>query len=137
MQPDLDAAVSEADLDAALEMLLFMWVATGRDPQAVTTEGMAAVRGRMVQQFAQFSPQFQYTLANAQPIYANLRGAWLKADVKSRARTLPTFTANLNALGFTPGTVWTAWEAKSRGELISGLVTDILNTAQENVWVKP
>src|SRR5207244_3536584 len=71
--PAFDASMSVADLDAGIELLYFMWVASGRDPQLVTLENVALIRNHFLQHFAELPADLQYGLANAQKIYAGLR----------------------------------------------------------------
>jgi hypothetical protein len=97
----LKTEMTEADLEAALEMLYFMWVASGRDPNLVTQEAVVTVRAALVQNFAAFPPQLQYLLANAQKVYAGLRGQWEQADAATKAQLAAGYGQTLDSLGLT------------------------------------
>ena len=94
-----DNEMSEADLEASLEMLYFMWVASGRDANLVTAEAVAAVRTALVRNFATFPPQMQYILANAQKVYSGMRGQWEQADAATRAQLAAGYGQTLDAIG--------------------------------------
>jgi hypothetical protein len=96
-----DDTMSTADLDASLEMLYFMWVAAGRDPELVTLEGVATVRALFQQNFRSFPADFQFALTNAQKIYAGLRVLWYTGNAQQRANLAASFQQQLNALGLT------------------------------------
>jgi hypothetical protein len=91
--------MSVADLDASIEMLYFMWVAAGRNPQLVTLPGVALIRALFLQNFAQLPPELQYALANAQKIYAGLRVLWYTGDVQRRTALAHGFSEQLDGLG--------------------------------------
>ena len=97
--PGFDASMSVADLDASIEMLYFMWVAAGRDPQLVTLPGVALIRSLFLQNFAQLPPDLQYALANAQKIYAGLRVLWYTGGAQQRAALSQSFSEQLDGLG--------------------------------------
>jgi hypothetical protein len=94
-----DASMSVADLDASIEMLYFMWVAAGRDPELVTLEGVAMIRAIFLQNFAQLPADLQYALANAQKIYAGLRVLWYTGDRNQRTQLARYFSQQLDRLG--------------------------------------
>lgn len=94
-----DASMSVADLDASIEMLYFMWVAAGRDPQLVTLEGVAIIRDYFLHHFAELPADLQYALANAQKIYAGLRVLWYTGDGRQRATLARDFSQQLDGLG--------------------------------------
>lgn len=96
---EFDSEMSEADLEASLEMLYFMWVAAGRDPSLVTAETVATVRVALVQNFAAFPAEVQYILANAQRIYSGMRGQWEQADDGTRAQLAAGYGQTLDAIG--------------------------------------
>jgi hypothetical protein len=92
---------SEADLDSALEMLYFMWVASGRDAEQVTPEAVQQVRAMLVQNFDKFDPQFQLILANSQRIYSGLRGQYMQASPQERAILAQQYGQALDSMGLT------------------------------------
>jgi hypothetical protein len=102
-QPSLDSRMSEADLNAALEMLYFMWVAAGRDPNMVTIQAVAEVQQYLASNFARFDPTVQYLLANAEKLYAGVRMTWQAADPSQRALLAQQYSQALNEMGFTVG----------------------------------
>ena len=95
--------MSEADLNAALEMLYFMWVAAGRDPNMVTIQAVAEVQQYLASNFARFDPTVQYLLANAEKLYAGVRMTWQAADPSQRALLAQQYSQALNEMGFTVG----------------------------------
>ena len=94
-----DTEMSEADLDAAVELLQFMWVASGRDPAHVTPQHMAEARAFLAQSFPRLPQGFQLLLANAQTVYSRVRGAWQQADANARAALAKQFEGALCELG--------------------------------------
>jgi hypothetical protein len=94
-----DAAMSVADLDASIELLYFMWVAAGRDPELVTLEGVAMIRDHFLQHFTELPADLQYALANGQKIYAGLRVLWYTGDARQRQTMARNFSQELNDLG--------------------------------------
>lgn len=97
--------MTQADLEAALEMLYFMWVASGRDPSLVTQEAVVTIRAALIQNFPAFPPQVQYILANAQKVYAGMRGQWEQADDGTKMQLAAGYGQTLDSLGLTmPGT---------------------------------
>jgi hypothetical protein len=94
-----DREFSEADLDSAIEMLYFMWVASGRDANLVTPEAVQQVRMMLIQNFDKFDPQFQLILANAQRIYSGLRGQYMQASPQERALLAQQYAQALDSLG--------------------------------------
>src|SRR5205807_2339372 len=97
--PAFDAAMSVADLDAGIELLYFMWVAAGRDPELVTLENVALIRDHFLHHFAELPGDLQYALANAQKIYAGLRVLWYTGDGRQRATLARNFSRELDGLG--------------------------------------
>lgn len=94
-----DASMSVADLDASMELLYFMWVAAGRDPELVTLENVALIRQHFFHHFAELPGDMQYALANAQKIYAGLRVLWYTGNSQQRATMARNFNQELNRLG--------------------------------------
>jgi hypothetical protein len=92
---------TQADLEATLEMLYFMWVASGRDASLVTADSAATVRNAIVTGFDRFPAQLQYTFCNAEKIYAHVRGAWQNANAQQRAAMAAQFGRELDWLGLT------------------------------------
>jgi len=92
---------TQADLEATLEMLYFMWVASGRDASLVTADSAATVRNAIVTGFDRFPAQLQYTFCNAEKIYAHLRGTWQNANAQQRAAMAAQFGRELDWLGLT------------------------------------
>jgi len=92
---------TQADLEATLEMLYFMWVASGRDASLVTADSAATVRNAIVTGFDRFPAHLQYTFCNAEKIYAHVRGAWQNANAQQRAAMAAQFGRELDWLGLT------------------------------------
>lgn len=101
---DLKSEMTEADLEAALEMLYFMWVASGRDASLVTQEAVLTIRQALIESFPAFPPEVQYLLANAQKVYSGVRGQWEGADAATQAQLAAGYAQTLDSLGLTmPG----------------------------------
>lgn len=94
-----DQEVSEADLDAAVEMLYFMWVTSGRDASLVTPQLVAQVRAALAQKYTLLAPQLQLLVANAEKVYSQIRGAWLQADPAQQQVLAQQFSQTLDAFG--------------------------------------
>ncbi|MBI2303115.1 MAG: hypothetical protein HYU66_29760 [Armatimonadetes bacterium] len=130
-----DNEMSEADLDAALEMLYFMWVASGRDASAVTPQIVQQLRLVLAQGFPQFPPQFQLLLANAQKVYSQVRGAWMQANPQQKAAMAQQFGQALDELGLrVPGQGGGgAWDNVDSSNLRADLVMNTCyNLAQKS-----
>ena len=113
---DVKNTFTQADLEAALEMLYFMWVASGRNASLVTPESAAQVRNALVAGFDRFPAELQYTLCNAEQVYAHVRGAWQAADAQQRAAMAVQFGRELDWLGLTapkPAGGGSAWSDAS------------------------
>ena len=138
--PGFDASMSVADLDASIEMLYFMWVAAGRDPQLVTLPGVALIRAIFLQNFAQLPPDLQYGLANAQKIYAGLRVLWYTGDGQRRAALAQGFSEQLDGLGLpdpnagarTGGRSGTASQA--HGNFAAEMVVGLAGSSYKSAW---
>lgn len=141
---DQDASLSQADLDAALEMLYFMWVASGRDAEAVTPEAVAAIRGYLEMNFAALPADLQYLLTNAERVYADMRNAWSQADEGTQQAYAVQFGQALDAMGLTAdgggggnggggGSAWDDVAGEDPSSITAGLVqTTCFNLAQKS-----
>ncbi len=134
-QADMKSSFTEADLEAAMEMLYFMWVAAGRDAALVTPEAVAVVRTLLVQGFPQFPAEMQYLLTNAEKIYAQMRTGWVQATPAMRAGFARQFGQALDAMGLTvprPQHTGSAWDDVDPSNVTAGLVqTTCWNLAQK------
>lgn len=142
-QAGLNRQMSEADLDAALEMLYFMWVGCGRDASAVTPEVVAHVRASIVQAFPSFSPEVQVVFANAQQVYASLRAQWAQADAGQRMQMAAGFAQALDGLGLTEGGgdqgaggggAWSDVSNQSHGEWAASMVQGLAGSSYKSSW---
>ncbi len=141
---ELHQQMSQADLDASLEMLYFMWVAAGRDASLVTPESSAAVRAAIVGNFATFPPQVQLIFANGQKVYSSLRGQWAQATQGQRVQMAKQFAASLDQLGLTvpsrggdrisAGGAWSDMNGKSRGEWAGEMVQGLAGSSYHSSW---
>jgi len=100
---DEDNTLSEADLDATMELLYFMWVASGRDPNAATPEVVATLRQYLAQSFPALSPDLQYLMTNAEKVYGQMRNAWAQAGPDEQAVYAQQFGQALDAFGLSEG----------------------------------
>jgi len=140
---DWHTQMTEADLDADLETLYFMWVASGRDANLVTPQFAAAVRYAIVQNFAAFPQQVQLIFANGQRVYAALRGQWAQANAQQRIMLAQQFSADLDALGLTvpqaggtirAGGAWSDVNGKSHGEWAGQMVQGLAGSSYHSSW---
>lgn len=141
-QQQLDQDFSEADLTATVEMLYFMWVGCGRDPNAATPEVLGQLQAALVQNFAAFPAEFQSVLCNAEKVYAAIRNAWQQADDNTRLAMAQQFAATLDGLGLTQGGGGAgnagggggdAWSDVNPDEITTGLVSNTCwNLAQRS-----
>jgi|GEM_PF-1517489 len=139
-----DSDFSQADLEASLEMLYFMWVASGRDPSLVTQDTVAQVQLQLVQGYPSFPPGLQYVLANAQQIYAGLRTQWENANAAQRLQMAQVFAQQLDALGFTvpspqrsggrSRSAWSDWEGKSHSDFAAEMVVGLAGSSYKSAW---
>lgn len=139
-----DSDFSQADLEASLEMLYFMWVASGRDASLVTPATVAQVQADLVQGYATFPPNLQYVLANAQQIYAGLRTQWANASAMQRLQMAQSFGQQLDAMGFTvpqprssggnSGSAWSDWEGKSHADFAGEMVVGLAGSSYKSAW---
>ena len=133
--------MTEADLDATMEMLYFMWVGAGRDSSLVTPEAVATVRLLIVQRFALFPPQVQAIIANGQKVYASLRGEWAQATPAHRLQMSQAFNVALDQLGLTvprpqaaSGSAWSDVGGQSHGEWAASMVQGLAGSSYSNAW---
>lgn len=102
-QETWDSEVSQADIEATLEMLYFMWVAAGRDASDVTQADIIKVRQSIVRDFATFDSQTQLVICNAQKVYAAIRQQWQSATPQQRLAISRQFSSSLDSLGLKEG----------------------------------
>lgn len=142
---ELHQQMSQADLDASLEMLYFMWIASGRDASLVTPESTAAVRAAIVANFATFPQQVQLIFANGQKVYSFLRGQWAQATQAQRVQMAKQFAASLDQLGLTVPSrgggdrisadgAWSDMNGKSRGEWAGEMVQGLAGSSYHSSW---
>lgn len=141
-QMHLKRDLTEADLDASLEMLYFMWVACGRDASLVTMESVAYVRAAIVQNFALFPADVQLIFANAQQVYGELRGQWAQATPEQRLQLAYGFSSALDALGLVVpsagggegGGAWSDMSGQSHGEWAASMVQGLAGSSYKSAW---
>jgi len=137
-----DNTLSEADLDATMELLYFMWVASGRDPNAATPEVVATLRQYLAQSFPALSPDLQYLMTNAEKVYGQMRNAWAQAGPDEQAVYAQQFGQALDAFGLTQGggnggggggSAWDDCAGMSASDISAGLMqTTCYNLAQKS-----
>lgn len=140
----LHAEMTEADLDASLEMLYFMWVASGRNASLVTPEAAATVRALIVRNFPNFPPQVQYIFANAQKVYSSVRGEWSQSTQAHRIQMAQSFASSLDQLGLTvptargdrisAGGAWSDMNGKSHSAWAGEMVMGLAGNSYHNAW---
>lgn len=135
--PAFDADMSVADLDASIELLYFMWVAAGRDPELVTLENVAIIRNHFLHHFAELPADLQYALANAQKIYAGLRVLWYTGDGRQRATMARNFNQELNGLGLPDpngGAQGTSAGSDAHGAFAAEMVVGLAGSSYKSAW---
>lgn len=100
-QGKLKTQLTEADLDASMEMLYFMWVTSGRPAEDATPEAIALIRQSIAVNFSKMEPQAQYLFANAEAIYGRMRSAWAVASQEERVAYGRQFASALDEMGLT------------------------------------
>lgn len=100
---DWDQEISEADIDATLEMLYFMWVAAGRDASDVTPEDVMRIRNNIIQELPEMDPQLQLVIANAPKVYAGMRQMWQSATLEQRVMLSQQYGGALDQMGLKEG----------------------------------
>ena len=141
-QAGFNREMSEADLDASLEMLYFMWVACGRDASAVTPAVVVQVRAAIVQTFPMFAPDVQFVFANAQQVYATLRAQWANATQAQRMQMAMGFAQALDALGLTVdggggesrGGAWSNMSSQSHSDWAASMVQGLAGSSYHSSW---
>ncbi|MEK6371428.1 MAG: hypothetical protein AABO58_01915 [Acidobacteriota bacterium] len=131
-----DASMSVADLDASIELLYFMWVAAGRDPELVTLENVALIRNHFLHHFAELPGDMQYALANAQKIYAGLRVLWYTGNGQQRAAMARNFNQELN-LGLPDpngGGQSASGSSDAHGAFAAEMVVGLAGSSYKSAW---
>lgn len=123
-----DTDVTQADIDATIEMLYFMWVASGRDPNDVTPAEVVKLKTSIVREYATFDPEVQIVIANAPKIYAAIRQKWQSASASERAMMARQFSNSLDSLGLREGG---SFEQSGGG---GGGGSDLAAIAQNTAW---
>ena len=136
---DFKSEVTEADLDAAVELLGFMWLAAGRDATAVTPAVVQQVRAGLAQNYPRFPAQLQYLLANAQTVYSRVRQMWMTANAAQRAQLAQEFSRALDDLGLKDpakgGGAWSNVDTSNlTGELVVNTCYNLSQRATGGAW---
>lgn len=124
-----DTEITEADVEATLEMLYFMWVAAGRDAGDVTAEDVQRIRSNIYQELPEMDPQLQLVIANAQKIYAGMRQQWMSATPEQRLMLGGQYGHALDSFGLPEGGV-----TESAGGGGGGGGSDLAAIAQNTAW---
>lgn len=127
--------LTAADLDAACELLYFLWVGAGRDPGAVTPALVAQVRAALAAGFPRCSPQVQSLLTNAQTVYSRIRQLWMTANAAQRAQLAREFGQALDELGFKdPRAAAQSSGSSLAGELVVNTAYNLSQRATGGAW---
>src|SRR5205085_6902442 len=106
----------DADLDASVELITFMWLATGNDPNSMTREALAVMRLLLAQNFNQLSPELQSLFANGRANNSAIQAEWQAADPMQRMAIAQQFQLVLAVLGLVPGGGGDGTSHESSGE---------------------
>jgi len=112
----MEETPDEADLDATVDLIAFMWLATGRDPDAVTPEACTVLRTMLTQHFGRLPPDLQALFANGRNTDAAIRGEWHASDPPAQAAIAQQFDVLLALIGMEggPGAAWAAAGSSAR-----------------------
>jgi hypothetical protein len=124
-----DTEITEADIEAALEMLYFMWVAAGRDATDVTAEDVNRIRTNIYEELPQMDAQLQLVIANAQKVYAGMRQQWMAATMEQRYALGVQYGQALDSFGLPEGGVTETAGSGGSGSDGSMLAACAQNTA--------
>jgi hypothetical protein len=118
----MDDTPDEADLDATVDLIAFMWLATGRDPEAVTPEARTALRAMLTQHFGRLPPDLQALFANGRSTDAAIRGEWHASDPPAQAAIAQQFDVLLALCGMDvgAGTTWASAGSPARATANEG-----------------
>jgi hypothetical protein len=94
---------TDADLDASIELLSFMWLATGNDPASLTNEALTVMRLLLAQNFMQLPPELQTLFANGRANNSAIQNEWQAADPVQKFALAQQYQMLLNALGLGSG----------------------------------
>src|SRR5213079_1425922 len=94
---------SEADLDASVELITFMWLVTGNDPASITNASIAVMRMLLAQNFYQLPPELQTLFASGRANNQAIQAEWQAADPMQRMALAQQFQLVLAMLGLVPG----------------------------------
>src|SRR5258707_7446246 len=101
-------SIKAEDLDASLQMLVFMWLATGNDAAAVTLDGLATIRALIAQGYAQLPLEIQMLFRNGATNFGEIRSDWEAADPATRMYLAQKYQQLLTTLGLSPQNAGTA-----------------------------
>ena len=120
------------DLDASLQMLVFMWLASGNDAGAVTPEGLATIRTLIAQGYPQLPLEIQMLFRNGTLNFGEIRSDWEAADPSMRIFLAQKYQQLLNTLGLNPQTA-AAPPASQATANDGSLISDLVSNA---AWMK-
>ena len=95
-----DASISDGDLDATMEMLYFMWVASGRNAN-ISADRVATLRTKIIAEISSAPVKLQFVVANGREVYAGFRQQWQVASDSQRLELARGFGDALDSLGLT------------------------------------
>jgi hypothetical protein len=107
---------TDADLDASVELITFMWLATGNDPASITNEAVAVMRMLLAQNFYQLPPELQTLFANGRANNQAIQAEWQAADPLQKMTIAQQFQLVLAVLGLVPGAASGGAGYESSGE---------------------
>jgi hypothetical protein len=94
---------AEADLDGSVEMLTFMWVATGNDRPNLTPEVRTVYRTMLAANFTQLPAELQALFANGRANNAAIQAEWNAAEPMARIALAQQFQQVLSVMGLVSG----------------------------------
>lgn len=95
----LDTELSQADVDAAVDVLSFMWVCAGRSQAHITPEAQMLVRNGIIANYRALPIESQLYFANATVFGPAIRTTWNTSTGQARAELARRYGAALDELG--------------------------------------
>lgn len=107
---------ADADLDASVQLIAFMWDGIAIDAATVTPEVLAIVRFALAQNFHQLPPDLQMLFANGRVNNKAIQAEWNAAEPGARLAMAQQFQQLLALLGLMP----TGYAGQAPAEEASG-----------------
>jgi hypothetical protein len=91
--------INQPDWEAGLELITFLWKASGRHPAWITPETTVLLKQYLLQHFALLAPDVQHVLFNARAYQEQLEALYNQVGPEQRFLLAQEFNTSLNSLG--------------------------------------